>query len=84
LQESLRGVRVIQTTINEQYFWKNDAKGNNEWKFHCIFLQLDKMTFFFLVSDIKAGGTDVPKVSNIQTKNVKINRGLRIPSVCKS
>jgi hypothetical protein len=42
------------------------------------------MTFFSLVSEIKAGGTDVPKVSNIQTRNIEVNQGLRIPSVCKS
>jgi len=48
----------------------------------CIFCY--KLTkAFFLISEIKAGGTDVPKVSNVQTRNIQVNQGLEISSVCK-
>jgi len=45
-------------------------------------LQVDK-GFCFLISEIKAGGTDVPKVSNVQTRHIPINQGLEMSSVCK-
>jgi hypothetical protein len=48
-----------------------------------IFLLQVEKGICSLISEIKAGGTDVPKVSNVQTRHIQVNQGLEISSVYK-